>query len=86
MQTRDVRMKRIRWRCRRGTRELDELLQGWLAADGDALDAAQLDALDGLLDQSDPDLWNWLMGHAAAPDPAWQALVQAVRRHAGLVP
>ncbi len=84
MPTNDVRMKRIQWRCRRGTRELDELLQGWLAAQGTALDATQLDALDGLLAQQDPDLWDWLTGHSEAPEPRWQALVHAIRAQAGL--
>lgn len=80
----DVRMKRIQWRCRRGTRELDALLQGWFAAQGATLDGAQLDALDSLLDQQDPDLWDWLMGRSDAPNQPWQGLVRAIRRNAGL--
>lgn len=79
-----MRLKRIQWRCRRGTRELDDLLQGWLAAQGAALAPAQLDALEGLLDQQDPQLWDWLAGHAEAPNAQWQALVRAIRQHAGM--
>ncbi|HEU0277771.1 MAG TPA: succinate dehydrogenase assembly factor 2 [Rhodanobacteraceae bacterium] len=86
MQANDVRLKRVQWRCRRGTRELDALLQGWLAARGTSLDAGQLAALDGLLDQQDPDLWDWLMGHSEAPRSEWQALIRAIRQHAGLTP
>ncbi|TAN07762.1 MAG: succinate dehydrogenase assembly factor 2 [Rhodanobacteraceae bacterium] len=74
----------MRWRCRRGTLELDALLGGWLDRHARDTDAAQLDAFDALLDCQDPDLWDWLLGHAAAPRADWAAIVADVRRHAGL--
>lgn len=80
----DVRLKRIRWRCRRGTRELDALLGGWLDAHLDAADAEQLGVFDTLLDQQDPDLWDWLMGHADPPRADWRAIVAEIRERAGL--
>lgn len=80
------RLKRLRWRCRRGTRELDALLGGWLDAHGATLDAEQFAAFDALLDQQDPELWDWLMGHAEAPRADWRAVVAAIRQQAGLLP
>lgn len=80
----DARLKRMQWRCRRGTRELDALLGGWLEAHRTSLDASRLEAFDGLLDQQDPVLWDWLMGHAQPPRPDWQAIVADIRTRAGL--
>ncbi len=31
MSTEDAELKRVRWRCRRGMRELDRLFDRWLA-------------------------------------------------------
>jgi antitoxin CptB len=79
-----ARLKRLRWRCRRGTRELDALLQGWLDAHAESLDATGLGAFDSLLDQQDPELWDWLMGHAEPPRADWAAIVGEIRARAGL--
>ncbi|MGH8124986.1 MAG: succinate dehydrogenase assembly factor 2 [Rhodanobacteraceae bacterium] len=82
----DARLKRIRWRCRRGTRELDALLGGWLERHAADMDEAQFRTFDALLDQQDPELWDWLMGHAEAPRAEWRGIVAEIRGRAGLVP
>ncbi|MGH8111400.1 MAG: succinate dehydrogenase assembly factor 2 [Rhodanobacteraceae bacterium] len=82
--THAARLKRIRWRCRRGTRELDALLGGWLESNGALSDDAQWAAFDTLLDEQDPDLWDWLMGHAEPPRADWRAIVAEIRARAGL--
>lgn len=84
MSVTDARLKRVQWRCRRGTRELDALLGGWLEAHRALLDAPQLDSFDALLDQQDPALWDWLMGHAEPPRADWRAIVADIRERAGL--
>ena len=84
MSSNDARLKRIRWRCRRGTLELDALLGGWLERHALDTDTAQLDAFDTLLDCQDPDLWDWLLGHAVPPRADWTAIVAEIRQHAGL--
>lgn len=70
---------RLRWRARRGTRELDTMLCWWIDQRLDGADAATLSAFDALLDCQDPDLWDWLMGHAACPRPDWQAIIDDIR-------
>jgi antitoxin CptB len=80
----DDRLKRLRWRCRRGTRELDALLGGWLDARRDSIDAGELATFDALLDQQDPVLWDWLIGHAEPPRADWRAIVAEIRERAGL--
>jgi len=72
-------LKRLRWRCRRGTRELDALLGGWLDAHGAQTDAETLSAFDALLEQPDPQLWDWLMGHARSSRADWQEIIDAIR-------
>ncbi len=73
---------RLRWRARRGTRELDALLGGWIDAHYAGADPAQRQAFDELLDAQDPDLWDWVMGHAHPPRRDWQAIIDDIRaRH-----
>lgn len=83
MASNEARLKRLQWRCRRGTRELDALLGGWLEHHAGSPD---LDAFDALLDQQDPDLWDWLMGHTEPPRADWRAIVAEIRSDAGLAP
>jgi antitoxin CptB len=73
---------RLRWRARRGTRELDALLGGWLDERFEQASEAQRQAFDQLLDVQDPDLWDWVMGHAQAPRADWQTIIDDIRaRH-----
>lgn len=72
-------LKRLRWRCRRGTRELDALLGGWLDERGAQANEQTLAAFDALLDEPDPQIWDWLMGHERAPRADWQEIVDAIR-------
>ena len=70
---------RLRWRCRRGMRELDQLL-GWYletryASSGDA----EKEAFSTLLDQQDPQLWDWLMGRAQPEFAPWRGIVDEIR-------
>ncbi len=58
---------RIRWRCRRGMRELDVLLETYLNRHFDLAAAPEQAQFLLLLDQEDPDIWAWLIGHAQPP-------------------
>lgn len=78
----EARIKRLRWRTRRGTRELDALFGGWLEQDFPRADEATRQAFDELLDVQDPDLWDWVMGHARPERTDWQNIIDAIRaRH-----
>ena len=71
--------RRLRWRCRRGTREMDLILDRFLAAAGDTLDEDDLRGLERLLDQSDQDLLDWVARRSAPPDAVLAALVERIR-------
>lgn len=75
-------LKRLRWRCRRGTRELDALLGGWLDEHGTQADAHMLAAFDALLEEPDPLIWDWLMGYAHPGRADWVAIVGQIRAKA----
>ena len=76
------RTKRLRWRVRRGTLELDAMLGGWLDERFATADDAQQQAFDELLDVQDPDLWDWVMGRTRPERVDWQAIIDDIRaRH-----
>lgn len=70
---------RMRWRCRRGTTELDRMLGWWLDARYSGASAVQRAAFDRLLDQQDPDLWDWLIDQGRASDDGMAAIVDDIR-------
>jgi antitoxin CptB len=73
--------KSLRWRCRRGTRELDLLLLGFI--DGNcALNDKELEAFQRLLDYPDSTLLEWLVGQPAALDEDLAHVVGRIRRAA----
>jgi antitoxin CptB len=58
----------VRWRCRRGKKELDVLLGRFIDRHLAALDAPQRAALERLLALEDDDLLDLALGRAAPPD------------------
>jgi antitoxin CptB len=60
-------LNRLRWKCRRGMLELDAWLDGFVDAIYPALDAGQRDCLARLLDEEDPDLYDWICGRGSPP-------------------
>jgi len=72
-------LARLRWRCRRGMRELDQLLGWYLERRYELADDATKAAFSTLLDQQDPELWNWFMGRAAPEPEEWRRIVDEIR-------
>jgi antitoxin CptB len=75
-------IRRLRWRTRRGTRELDALFGGWLDESFAGADEATRKAFDELLDVQDPDLWDWVMGHGKPGREDFARIIDEIRaRH-----
>ena len=72
-------LERLRWRCRRGMLENDLILERFLDARGALLTAADVAALDLLLDHSDNDLWDILSGRIEPADVSLLPLVACLR-------
>lgn len=70
---------RLRWRCRRGMRELDQLLGWWLDARYAQVDNAAKAAFATMLDEQDPQLWDWLSGRRVPANPGWRGIVDEIR-------
>jgi len=67
---RQTRIKRLYMRSiRRGIKEMDIILSRYADTRLDALPEAQLDIYDQLLSENDQDLYQWVTGQVAAPDP-----------------
>ncbi len=52
---------RLRWQCRRGMRELDDLLMAWMEARFEHAPEAQKAAFEMLLELPDPELASYLL-------------------------
>mgnify|MGYP003579014308 CR=1 FL=1 len=74
----DVEIRKLKWRCRRGMRELDQLLERWLDTQWRQSNDADRATFPRLLDSEDDRLWKWFLGHERAPDPELQALVERI--------
>lgn len=70
----------LRWRQRRGMKELDVLLERYYARHYAAAAAAERAAYERLLEREDPEIWQWLMGHAAPP-AEFEHVIARLRRH-----
>ena len=80
---RKTRLERARWRCRRGMKELDVLLERFVGrAALHRLDDDGLRALEHLLDAPDQDILEWLASATAAPPPELRDIVDLIRNHA----
>lgn len=70
---------RLRWRCRRGMRELDQLLGWYLDARYAKSGADEQIAFSELLEQQDPDLWNWVNGRDRPANLSWRRIIDEIR-------
>jgi antitoxin CptB len=73
-----TQLKRLRWRCRRGMRELDQLLVRWLDREWERSSEEDRAVFLRLLDCEDDRLWRWFLGHETPPDAALRSIVQRI--------
>lgn len=68
-ETNEHRLKRMQMRSmRRGIKEMDIILSAYAHANLSKMSESELDLYDEMLDESDPDLYQWVTGQVAAPD------------------
>lgn len=75
----EAELKKLRWRCRRGMRELDQLLERWLDRAWRQSPTAERETFLRLLDTEDDKLWRWFLGHEASADAELTALIERIR-------
>lgn len=72
-------MSRLRWRCRRGMKELDVIMSRYLEQRyANATEAEQVQ-FNRLLEMPDPELYRLLLGKDEASDPALQEFARELR-------
>ena len=76
----DPRIGRLRWRSRRGMKELDVLLEPFFESDLSTCDEMTITALERLLDCEDTELLDWLLGRSVPGDVQFQSLVKRLRQ------
>ena len=75
----NAELARLRWRCRRGMRELDQLLGWYLDRRYATAPVSARAAFSALLEQPDPELWDWLSGRSTPEAPDWRAIIDEIR-------
>ncbi len=71
-------IKRLRWRCRRGMRELDQLLTRYLEQAWPDASGAERGVFLRVLDSEDDKLWRWFLGHETPDDAEIAALLHRI--------
>ena len=70
---------RLAWRCRRGMKELDLVLGGWLQQRYPGASPAERALFEAFLELPDPEIAGFLLGREHPTDPAVAALVRELR-------
>ncbi len=76
----EIEIKRLRWRCRRGMRELDQLLTRYLDQTWCDASDAERGVFLRLMDSEDDKLWRWFLGHETPDDADIAALLDRIAR------
>ncbi len=74
----DAELRKLRWRCRRGMRELDQLFERWLAHGWKQASEAERGVFLRLLDCEDDRLWRWFLGHETPHDVEIASLIARI--------
>ncbi|MCG8379831.1 MAG: succinate dehydrogenase assembly factor 2 [Proteobacteria bacterium] len=67
------------WRCRRGIREMDIVLQDFLNNAYDTLNESDKTSFIQLLDEADLDILNWLMGKDEPETDELKHIIKVIR-------
>lgn len=74
----DPQAGRLRWRCRRGMKELDRLLDHYREHDYSRAPPEEQRTFRELLEIQDPLLYAYVLGRALPADPAQAALIRHI--------
>lgn len=74
----EAELRRLRWRCRRGMRELDQLMLRYLDHRWPQADTAERAVFERLLDTEDDRLWRWFMGREAVEETELRDIVERI--------
>lgn len=73
----EERLRKLRWQSRRGMKELDMLLEAFIAGHSEGLLAGGWPGLERLLDEEDDVLFDWISGRNLPKD---RDMLELIRR------
>ena len=76
------RVKKLRWLCRRGMKELDVLLEAFISNNYDQLEQGGYPQLEALLNEQDDEIWSWIQCLTRPDSPAYQKLIETIKHGA----
>ena len=71
---------RLLWRCRRGVKEMDLLLEVFVTRDYPGLDQEEQRLFEAFLEETDPDILSWILGRAEPDNAAYRRIVERLQR------
>ena len=71
-------LKRLKWRCRRGLKELDVMFERFLANGFEELTLEEKRHFANLLEEQDLDLLAWFTGKSAPESPHYRSLIALI--------
>jgi antitoxin CptB len=74
----DPNIGKMRWRCRRGMKELDVLLTRYVDEQYGCASAAHQKAFRELLDAQDPLIYAYFLGQERPPDAVLSSLIERI--------
>lgn len=74
-----ARIRKLRWLCRRGMKELDILLEPFVTQHTAAITRGEWPELEAMLDCEDDVLWDWIQNPGAAVNPAFRDILEQIR-------
>ena len=76
----EVNLSRLRWRCRRGMRELDVMLTRYLDRVWATASPSERAAFVELVEMQDPDLFGYLVGRTTPTEDPQRAVIACIRQ------
>jgi len=73
-----ARVRRLKWLCRRGMKELDILLERFVEQNADALEQGAWPEFEPLLQTEDDLLWAWFLDPSSADAAAYRKILDRV--------
>ena len=74
----EAELRRLRWRCRRGMRELDQLMLRYLDQRWRDAPADERNQFERLLDCEDDRLWRWFLSRETVADAGLDELLRRI--------
>jgi antitoxin CptB len=72
-------LSRLRWRCRRGIKEMDIILQSFLEQAYSGLSNDEKIVFEKLLDETDLDILDWILQRSQPENKAYESLIVQFR-------